>query len=194
MTKIKSAIAILSGNNLILQLTLSLWMIVLIVNKSEAQQAIDSTKSKASFTIKNLGISVDGIIDQVYGEALIDNDALEDSFIKATLNVDRISTGVNLRDKHLKQKKFFYVEQHPTIHYASNDISLFEEVYKSVGRLTIRDVTKEVEIYFKTDSGKYYGEIIINRKDYNVHNGGFLTRGVSSEVKIKFEVALAPDS
>jgi polyisoprenoid-binding protein YceI len=84
-----------------------------------------------------------------------------------------------MRDKHVKSDDFFNAEKYPTITFKSKSIkSLGGNKYVLVGDLTIRDVTRQVEIpvvyggtvkdpWGNTKAGfKATGKI--NRKDYGL--------------------------
>ena len=172
------------------QLIFLMAVVVLANTKTWAQQSINRSKSKATFTVRNLGVKVDGSIRGMYGEVRLDPEHLEESFIRAKLDVRAIRTGIELRDKHLMEERFFFKDKYPTLSFVSKDIREEGGQFIAKGQLTIRDVTKEVEVPFTREAGVYSGGFTINRKDYNVHNKDFLTKGISNEVNIQFTVVL----
>jgi polyisoprenoid-binding protein YceI len=63
------------------------------------------------------------------------------------IDVDGINTGVEMRDKHLKSKDFFAGNEYPSIKFTGTSASKEKDgSYIFNGKLTIKDVTKEVSI------------------------------------------------
>lgn len=113
-----------------------------------------------------------------------------DSKIEAIIRISSIDTGNEFRDSHLKSESFFYVNRHPVILFQSDS---FEKVGKNMfkvnGDLTIREVTKPVELEVQMSgepverSGNLYVSFTatgaINRYDYGLkwnevmETGGF---------------------
>ncbi len=109
---------------------------------------LDKAHTKIHFVTKYLVISdVEGEFKSFDGT--FTSSKADWSDLKADLSVDvsSISTENEMRDKHLKSDDFFNAEKFPTITFKSKNIkSLGNNKYVLVGDLTIRDVTKAVEI------------------------------------------------
>ena len=74
-----------------------------------------------------------------------------------------VDTGSPDRDAHLRSADFFDVERFPTMTFVSKSVSSNGDgTYKVVGDLTIKDVTKEVELTF--EHGGAYVDPYGNRK------------------------------
>ena len=158
---------------------------------SFAQSQIDRAESRAIFTIKNLGVKVEGQIRGMSGEVKIIDDKLEESYVNAVLEIRGIRTGIKQRDLHLMEERFFDKSKYPQLTFKSSSITKKEDnKYLMIGNLTIKDVTKKIEVDFVKTDGKYFGTFSINRKDYNVHNSDLLTKGISDQVSVKLEVKL----
>ncbi|MFX9054062.1 YceI family protein, partial [Acinetobacter baumannii] len=70
-----------------------------------------------------------------------------DAKITFSADVNSISTNNEQRDAHLKSDDFFSAEKFPTIAFTSTSFQkLTDGEYKLTGDLTIRDVTKSVEL------------------------------------------------
>jgi polyisoprenoid-binding protein YceI len=121
--------------------------------------------------------------------------------IEAKIDVNSLDTGNELRDAHLESESFFYAKEYPEITFNSKSIDLYgKDIYKITGELTIRGVTKEVEldVDFNSKSKNFanseYMSISINGMlnrydfgmDWNVvmEGGGFR---VSSNVKFNIQ-------
>lgn len=156
-------------------------ILFLFVNLAIAQQfkPVDEG-SEVSFKIKNFGINVGGSFTGLKGKLVFDPDNLEGALFDVTVDAKTINTGVNQRDEHLRKEEYFDVDKYPNIHFASTKIttSTNKDYLFVFGKLTIKDVTKEISFPFKaTKKGEDYlfeGEFKINRRDYNV-GGGSIT-------------------
>ena len=152
---------------------------------------IDKSHSEVGFAVKHMVLStVTGKFTDFSGEVNFDPDNLSDSKIKGVVKVVSITTENERRDNHLKSADFFDAENYPEIVFESTKISKKDDGYVAAGNLTIRDVTREVEIPFKvsgpiSDSRgntriALEGRTTINRQEYNVKwdktmdNGGLI--------------------
>ncbi|MDE0839465.1 MAG: YceI family protein, partial [Kiritimatiellae bacterium] len=66
----------------------------------------------------------------------------------ATIDIGSINTRNEKRDKHLRQPDFFDAEKHPSMTFTSTAISGKNGKGVITGDLTIRDITKSVELSY----------------------------------------------
>lgn len=109
---------------------------------------IDPTHSEVQFKVKHLVIStVTGSFGSYEGKIKADAEDFENAKATFTADIDSISTNNEDRDKHLKSDDFFNAGKYPKLKFESKN---FEKVgdgeYKVTGDLTIRDVTKKIEL------------------------------------------------
>lgn len=162
---------------------------------------IDPMHSEVQFKVKHLMIStVTGDFKAYDATAeTTSDDSFENAQISFSAQIDSISTGNEQRDGHLKSGEFFDAEAFPTLSFAST--SYANNVLK--GNLTIKDVTKEVEL--DADFGglmtDFYGQTKagfeisgkINRKDFGLSWSAVTEAGgvvVSDDVKLILNVQL----
>jgi polyisoprenoid-binding protein YceI len=109
-----------------------------------------------------------------------------------------------MRDTHLKSDEFFNAEKFPQLKFVSTGFAKIDDsTYKLKGDLTIRDVTKPVELdveyggkmvdfYANTKAGfEITGKI--NRKDFGLNWNAVTEAGgvvVSDEVKLVLNVQM----
>lgn len=159
---------------------------------------IDGAHSSANFAVKHMGIStVRGRFTDVSGTILFDEQAPEKSSVTAVIRSSSVTTDNATRDKHLNTPDFFDTATYPQIKFQSTSIRKEGgDKYVAVGNLTIRDVTKQVEIPFTLAQGKGMkgeprvgaeGSLTINRFDYKVSYDP-TGMGVSKDVKIDLSV------
>ncbi|MCF6352070.1 MAG: YceI family protein [Cyclobacteriaceae bacterium] len=159
---------------------------------------IDTSHSKISFEVNHFFTPVEGFFSNYSGELKFDKNNLEGSLVSFTVQVASVKTDSEKRDKHLQSADFFNAKKFPEMKFLSTSIAKTDEGYVAKGNLTIRDVTKSVEVPFKVlgrgpHPMKKGTEIIalkaglkINRNDYGVGTGSWAaTAVVGDEVTIK---------
>lgn len=109
---------------------------------------IDPLHSEVQFKVKHLVIStVTGSFNNFNGGATVQGDTFEDAEIHFDLDVRSIDTKVEARDSHLRSADFFDAEKHPHIKFQSTYFTkMHDNVYSLFGKLTIKDITKPVEL------------------------------------------------
>ena len=75
-----------------------------------------------------------------------DPDDLSSFSLTATIQVASIDTNNDMRDNHLRSPDFFDAASHPTITFESTQLSKMGDSYVVHGDLTIRGVTKSIEL------------------------------------------------
>ena len=161
---------------------------------------VDKSHSNVGFKVKHMMISnVTGQFDDFKGSFEYDETKNVLESLKGTVSVSSINTANEKRDKHLKESDFFAAEQFPEITFVLNKV----DGEKAFGKLTMRGVTKDVELEVET-SGKTIkdtrgnirvgltleGEI--NRFDYGIKYNSVLEAGgvaIGEEVKLIIELA-----
>ena len=98
------------------------------------------------------------------------------STVKAVIKTSTITTDNAKRDDDLKSPNFFDVTKYPEIKFESTKIEKRGDQYVAIGNLTIKDVTKQVELPFTVTTAELGGKkrlgsdatLTINRNDYHV--------------------------
>ena len=162
---------------------------------------IDASHSKISFEVNHFFTPVEGFFNDYKGELNFDAADLEGSSVNFTVQVASVKTDSDKRDKHLQSGDFFDAEKYPEMKFASSEISKTDDGFVAKGKLTIRDVTKNVEVPFKVlGTGPHpmkkgvtiiaiKGGLKINRNDYGVGTGSWgATAVVGDEVAVKIVI------
>lgn len=136
---------------------------------------LDKAHSEISFKVKHMMIStITGHFDDF--NALVETD--HKNFINAEFSFTAKTASINTknsdRDKHLKSDDFFNAEKYPELGFKSTSF----DGSTLTGDLSIRDVTKEIEldVDFNGIAVDAYGQTkvgfeinaTINRKDFNL--------------------------
>ena len=121
---------------------------MLVVAVSAQSWKIDEAHTKIHFSTKYLVITdVNGEFQKFSGEFNSEKPDWSDLTAQVSVEVGSISTDNDMRDKHLMSDDFFNAEKFPEITFKSKSIkSLGDKKYVMTGDLTIRDVTKSVEV------------------------------------------------
>jgi polyisoprenoid-binding protein YceI len=106
---------------------------------------IDPTHSDVTFTVRHLMSKVRGQFTSFEGELTIAENALE-STATATIDLSSVDTRNADRDNHLRSSDFFSIEEGSTMSFVSTGIALDEGKATVTGDLTIKGVTKPVEL------------------------------------------------
>ena len=191
----------------ILKLTTALMPIGSIA-MAQTTWSFDKAHSKIGFNVEHLVIAeVSGNFGSFEGEVKAPSDEFDGSDISFTVDVASVDTDNERRDNHLRSDDFFNAEKFPKMTFNGKLEHVEGKNYKLKGDLTIRDVTKPVELDVKhggtivdprgnTKAGfKVTGTI--NRFDYNIKFDAAMEAGglvVGEEVEIVCNIELAKEA
>lgn len=168
-----------------------------------ATYKIDGAHSEVTFKVKHLMITnVTGNFTKFDGTMEASKEDFSDAVISFEADTASISTNNEQRDAHLKSEDFFSAEKFPKLTFSSTELKkISDEDYKLIGDLTIRGVTKKVEldVEYGGSTTDPYGQFKvgfeingkINRKDYGLVWSAVTEAGsvmVSDEVKLQLSV------
>jgi polyisoprenoid-binding protein YceI len=150
--------------------------------------------------------NVRGHFKDVHGSLKFDAKEPEKSSFEVVIQADKICTGEDFRDAHLRSADFLDVKNFPEITFKSKQVEVVgANDYEAMGYLTIRGITREVKMavrfngQWKTpwwegnvDKGPKYrvgftATTRINRHDFKVSWNDVIDRGgivVSNEIDI----------
>ncbi|MBD8083926.1 YceI family protein [Chryseobacterium caseinilyticum] len=156
---------------------------------------VDPMHSSVNFNIKHMGISfVQGRFDKFDGKVTTEGNNLDNAQFSFTVHTASVNTGVEPRDKHLRTADFFDADKFPEMTFESASVTKGKDnSYTLRGKLTIKDVSKEVSIpvtfggITKNQQGKEVAGIQakfkVNRLDYNIKYDP-TGAGVAKEVEV----------
>jgi len=151
---------------------------------------VNKAETVVSFTIRNLGLNVDGTFSDIEVEAVFDKDNLSASYFSGEVAIKSIDTGISARNKHLQKEDYFDAATHPKIKLVSTTLKKMEEGgYEFVGELTIKGTTKPIKFPIKvkeTSNGTTVeGAFEINRLDFKVGSKSWVLKN-----KVKISIKL----
>jgi len=167
---------------------------------------IDPAHSTIGFKIKHLMITnVSGTFNKFNLEVETEGEDFTTARGVFTADTASVFTGNEERDRHLRSPDFFDDHQFPQIRFVPQQYEAVDNdgSYNVLGDLTIRDVTKPVQLFveFGGVTNDPWGNTragftvngTINRKDFGLHWSALTEAGglvVADEVKLSCEIEL----
>ena len=167
-----------------------------------ATYKIDAAHSDIFFKVKHLMITtVTGHFKNFDATLSAEAEDFSDADISFTADINSIDTRSEQRDAHLKSDDFFNAEKFPALKFASTSFAKNGHGYVLKGDLTIRDVTRPIELhadysglvvdpYGQTKVG-FEAEGKIKRKEFGLGWDAITEAGgvvVSDEVKLQLNI------
>lgn len=166
---------------------------------------VDSGHSSAGFSVKHMMVAtVRGTLGPISGT--VDYDGKDVSSIKAdiTIDVTRINTGNESRDKDLRSDGFFDVGKYPTMKFKSRRVQPGSAgQFRLVGDLTMHGVTKEVTLDVEGPSpavkvqngGLKVGATAttkVNRRDFGLNYNSMIEAGavVGNDITVTIDIEI----
>lgn len=162
----------------------------------------DAAKSTLGFTAMQSGADFDGGFATFRASIRFSDADLAGSRFDVEVDTKSVDTQDDDRDTALRGEDLFSVEKYPQAHFVTSSFTRKKAgEYEAVGKLTVRDVTREIHLpfTFKTvrEAGKSVawlkGEVPLKRLDFGVGQGDWQdTSVVADEVRVKFALRLLP--
>lgn len=173
--------------------------------QTTSQWVIDTAHSDIHFKVKHLMINtVTGSFKKFDATLETGKDDFSDAQITFAADVASITTGMEMRDTHLKSDDFFNAEKYPQLKFVSTEFQKTGgNTYLLKGNITIRETTQPIELqvehggtivdsYGNTKAGfEISGKL--KRKDFGLNWNGVTEAGgvvVSDEVKLELNVQM----
>jgi polyisoprenoid-binding protein YceI len=162
-------------------------------------------RSSVKFKIKHLFLfHVEGKFRKFEGKVVTPDEGFANAQIEATIQAKSIYTGIRDRDRDLLGEDFFYVSEFQKILFKSKStVKTGENNYKIIGDLTIRGITKPIELMAEfigqkeLSSGEsrvdFNATGSLNRLDYGLRWNVLMETGkaiVGETVEIMLSIAL----
>lgn len=163
-----------------------------------ATWATDPAASKLTFVATQAGGEFEGRFRRFTPVIVFDAADLAHSRFSVGIDATSAETGESERDNTLKGKDFFAVQQWSAARFESTAFrATAKGAFEATGRLTLRDVTREVRLPFTFKpaadgkSAVMTGGTTVKRLDFGVGQGEWQdTQWVGNDVRIRFELLL----
>ncbi len=156
---------------------------------------LDASHSYVDFSIRHIVAKSKGSFKSVQGVVNFS----DTPSMNVTIDVASINTSNEKRDTHLKSDEYFDAAKFPNMTFVSKSFDKTSDGMLVKGDLTIKDVTKEIELPLtylgKQDtpwgfpSAAFEGEITVNRAEFGVGEEGGL---LGDDVTVDFSLELNP--
>ncbi|MDX2188597.1 MAG: YceI family protein [Bacteroidota bacterium] len=167
-----------------------LYLVLSILFFQKANAGNWKFNEKESFVIfiaKNLGMSVSGKISGMKVSGNYNSENVFASNFIGSIDIATIDTKISMRDNHLKSSDYFDIKKYPKITFKSQEIKESGSVLKVIGDVTIKGVTKEIEIPFVIQKNgnkhTFVGDVTIQRKDFEL--GSNTTLIMADVIKVR---------
>ncbi len=168
-----------------------------------ASYAVDAAKSTLGFTASQTGGEFDGQFRKFTAQIRFSPDDLANSSFDVRVDTASVDTQDDERDSALRGPDLFSVEKYPQARFVSSGLTRKGvDSYQARGKLTLRDVTREIVVLltFAPEKGAasngpalLEGSAQLKRLDFGVGQGDWQdTTWVGNDVIVKFALRLVP--
>ncbi len=150
----------------------------LLGQSSAIECTVEPNHSTVGFSIGIGGLTrVTGKFTKFEIEVRYDESDPLKSAVEARIETASIDTGIDGRDEHLRRSDFFHAQKHPEIVFKSAKVARRGEGYVAIGELTMRGVSKRMELPFAITGAERRGgklwigissRLRLNRNDFGV--------------------------
>jgi polyisoprenoid-binding protein YceI len=164
---------------------ISPWM---LLGQTKWQQ----TAGSVSFAIKNRGSNVNGRFGGLKTTLVFSPEKLSASSLKGSVDVSTINTGNGKRDKDLKEENYFDAGKHTTIEVVSTKLAKKGAQYTGTFNVTMKGITRQVEIPFdfieKGNTGEFKSNFSINRRDFGIGGKSGLAFFMADDAHVTIDI------
>jgi polyisoprenoid-binding protein YceI len=164
-----------------------------------SRYALDPAKSTLQFTFTQAGAQNKGRFKRFTTALEWSDNNPAASRLEVTVDMTSVDTGDQERDDTLRDVDLFGVRKFAQARFESTQIVKTASGYEAVGKLTIRDSTRELHVPFSfrtateqgVNVGYMSGKTSLRRLDYGVGQGDWkATDQVGNDVGVAFELRL----
>ena len=159
---------------------------------------VDADNSSVAFIADQSGSPVEGRFESFQADIKFDPGNLASSSVSVRILVSSVDSGNSDRDATIRSKDLFDVDTWPEALFEAASFEPDDNGgYLARGRLTMRDVTKDIALPFDltidqngdTETAQAIGEITVSRLAYGVGQGQWQdTSIVADEVTIRIDI------
>jgi len=164
---------------------------------------IDPNHSSVNFAVTHMTVStVNGRFNNFEGKILFDDKDVSKSSVKVNIKTASINTDNTSRDNDLRSANYFDVEKFPEITFQSKSVEKKGNDYVAHGTLTIKGVSKDVDLPFELkgpiDAGKNgkvmgaHAGLTVNRQDFGITKAPAAMIGNEVKIDLNVEAHMAP--
>lgn len=160
------------------------------------QWQLEPKQSTLTFVGTQAGAAFEGVFEKFTADIKFDPKDLATSHFDVQIDLSSVNSRDGERDETIKSADLFNVKRWPSGRYVTDKfVDKGAGKFSATGKLTLRDVTRDVPIEFtfesKNGSTWLKGTAALKRLDFGVGQGEWKdTATVANEVKIRFALLL----
>ncbi len=164
-----------------------------------AHYVLDPAKSTLAFAFTQAGAQNQGKFQRFTAVFDFAADNPASGHLEVTVEIASLATGDQERDDTLRDTDLFAAKKFPLARFSATQIVKTAQGFDAVGKLTIRDVTRELHVPFTfrtvseqgTAVGYMSGRTTLKRLDFGVGQGDWkATDQVGNDVTVSFNLRL----
>lgn len=161
--------------------------------------AVQPAASRLDFTVKQMGVPVDGKFRKFSARMKFDPARPEAAQAEMEIDLASIDAGSSEANEEVVGRQWFDVRNHPSARFVSTGLrALGGGRYELAGKLTIKGRTRDAvaPLTFKQEGnrGIFAGSLVIKRADFAIGEGpwaDFAT--VANEIPVRFHIVAVTD-
>jgi polyisoprenoid-binding protein YceI len=163
---------------------------------------MDPAASTLGFIANQSGGDVEGSFEKFTARIAFADADLAGSSFDVEVDTASVNTHEDDRDTALRGEDLFHVTKYPKARFVTTAFKRTAPgTYEALGKLTIRDVTRDIRLPFTLTMAQENGQTVawlkggvsLKRLDYGVGQGDWKdTTWVADEVRVKFALRLLP--
>jgi polyisoprenoid-binding protein YceI len=155
-----------------------------------ANWTVDTANAKIGFSVHGPFGTINGTFGGLQATIHFDPNDLAGSSMQASIDAKTVNSGIGLRNHHLRsEEEWLNTDKYSHIAYKSTKIEKTGTGFKAIGDLTLKGVTRPVEIPFtftpNGSAGVFKGQFQFKRLDFNLGKPG---GSVGDVISITLEV------
>jgi polyisoprenoid-binding protein YceI len=149
---------------------------------------IEPAHSSIKFNVK-ASVNISGKFDKWDATLVFTSPDATTGDLEITIQAASVDTGSGMKNRKLKSKDFFDVEQNPLITFKSTKfVQTGPETFEVDGNFTIRGVVNPEKLTLTVSGkGEINGKMVFNRKDYGMNKGIPFIR-IADHVDVSFHL------
>jgi polyisoprenoid-binding protein YceI len=154
---------------------------------------VNTTASQISFTYNQMGSRMYGTFGKFEATLDFDTDNLASAHTTLHIDLNSIDAGSEDANSELVKPAWFDTAKFPVAVFESSRFTqVAEHRYLIAGQLTLKGITREVEVPVELkpdrDIGIFDGELLLKRDEFGLGAGEWADTVVSKDIAIKFKV------
>ena len=168
--------------------SLAVAMLCMATVQAAEYNQIELKTSSIKFISKQMGVPVEGQFGRFAAQFSFNPDKPQAARAAIDIDMASIDAGSPEANEEVVGKNWFAVKQFPSGRFVASTITpLGANRYQVTGKLTLRNITRDVTAPFTFNNGVFEGRYILKRLDYGIGQGVWADVGtVSDEVEIRF--------